>query len=150
MLHALIHMDQHAHALTSETLAAMLETSPAVVRRTMAGLRDRGIVGSEKGRGGGWRLARPLDRITVLDIYEALGEPTLFALGPSRERPECLVERAVDERLGEALLEAAATLRERLAATRLDAIRRDFEARAAAGTAGTSKRIAAAKRRRGA
>ena len=59
MLHVLIHMDRHDGALTSEVIAAMLNTNPVVIRRTMAGLRDAGYVRSEKGHGGGWRLARP-------------------------------------------------------------------------------------------
>ena len=129
MLHVLIHMDQHEEALTSDNIGTMLETSPAVVRRTMAGLRDHGLVTSEKGHGGGWWLARELSEISILDIYEAIGEPTLFAFGPANENPECLVEKVVDDHLGEAFREAAEALRERLSATTLDEIRHDFEIR---------------------
>jgi len=60
MLHVLIHMDRHLTLATSEQIADMISTNPVVVRRIMAGLRDKGIVTSEKGHGGGWRLARPL------------------------------------------------------------------------------------------
>lgn len=127
MLHALIHMDRLEGAATSDLLARMLNTNPVVVRRTMAGLRDQGLVTSEKGHGGGWALARPLSAITLLDIYRALGEPQLFAIGPSSDNPECLVEQAVNETMGVALAEARATLLARLGQVTLGEIARQFD-----------------------
>ncbi|HYE44453.1 MAG TPA: Rrf2 family transcriptional regulator, partial [Caulobacter sp.] len=53
MLHVLLHMAQRHEPMTSDAIAQMLGTNPAVVRRTMAGLRDAGYVRSEKGHGGG-------------------------------------------------------------------------------------------------
>lgn len=48
MLHVLLHMARHKGVYTSEQIAAMLGTNSAVVRRTLAGLRDAGFVASEK------------------------------------------------------------------------------------------------------
>ncbi len=132
MLHVLIHMDRHEGAATSEAIAAMLNTNPVVVRRTMAGLRDKGYVTSEKGHGGGWRLARPLSRITLLDVHRALGEPPLFAMGLSADHPDCLVEQAVNASLADALRAAEATLLARLGTVTLADIAADFDRRFAA------------------
>ena len=129
MLHVLIHMQEHEGPLTSETISMMLGTPAPIVRRTMGGLREHGIVSSSKGHGGGWSLIRPLAEITMLDVYEALGEPTLFALGPAADDPTCLVERAVDARLGDAFARAAEGLRAELRATTLQEIATDFERR---------------------
>jgi DNA-binding IscR family transcriptional regulator len=129
MLHALIHMDRLQGAATSELLAGMLNTNPVVVRRTMAGLRDQGLVRSEKGHGGGWVLARPLDGMTLLDIYRALGEPQLFAIGLSADNPDCLVEQAVNDSLGAALEQARAALLTRLGQVTLGDLARQFEQR---------------------
>lgn len=131
MLHALIHMDRHGGALTSEQLAEMLSTNPVVVRRTMAGLREQGYVHSEKGHGGGWALARPLSQITLLDIYRALGEPELFALGLTDDDPQCLVEQAVNQAVSETLQAARSLVKDRFAAVTLADLARDFDARAA-------------------
>lgn len=125
-------MARHDGPLTSEDIGEMLETSPVVVRRTLAGLRERGIVSSEKGHGGGWRLERGLETISMLDVYEALGEPALFALGPANENATCLVGQAVDARLGESFRAATAELRRELRGTTLAQIADDFEVRAAA------------------
>ena len=131
MLHVLIHMDRHEGAATSETIAAMLSTNPVVVRRTMAGLREKGYVRSEKGHGGGWTLGRPLSEMTLLDIYEAVGEPAVFAVGPAREQPACLVEQAVNAALSEAFEEAEKLLLSRFGKVTLADIARDFDARMA-------------------
>lgn len=141
MLHALIHMDRLAGAATSETLAAMLNTNPVVVRRTMAGLRQQGLVRSEKGHGGGWVLARPLDAISLLDIYQALDEPQLFAIGPSGDNPACLVEQAVNEALEDSLSAARALLLSRLAQTSLGDLGRQFDEKLRTATSTLSRHL---------
>lgn len=115
LLHILIHMDRHDGAATSETIAAMLGTNAVVVRRTMAGLREQGYVRSEKGHGGGWALARPLQEITLLDIHRALGAPALFSIGLAGDNPNCVVEQAVNASLAEAMKEAETILLARFA-----------------------------------
>ena len=125
MLHILIHMDGHKGAATSEAIAAMLSTNPVVVRRTMAGLRDQGYVRSEKGHGGGWVLARPLQEITLRDIHAALGAPELFSIGLAGDNPDCVVEQAVNAALSGALHSAEAILLERFAGITLADLARD-------------------------
>ena len=133
ILHVMLHMEQHKDAMTSERLGQMLGTNPAVMRRTMAGLREAGYVTSVKGHGGGWTLARPLSEITLLDVYQALGSPELFALGMATDAPECLVEQAVNAALGQTLEEAERRLLVRLGKVRLSEIAADFALRAADG-----------------
>lgn len=129
MLHVLLHMAHAARPLTSEDLGRMLRTNPVVVRRTLGGLRERGLVAAEKGHGGGWTLARPLDAITLYDVYQALGEPVLFALGHRSERPGCLVEQAVNAALDGTLAEAEALVIARLRALTIATLSDDFNRR---------------------
>ncbi len=109
----------------------MLCTNPVVVRRMMSGLRHMGIVTSERGHGGGWRLARNLADITILDVYRALGEPPLFNISPGADKPDCLVEQAVDARMEETLHEAEVLLRDRFGAITIADLAEEFERRAA-------------------
>ena len=74
VLHVLLHMAEHPDAMTSEMLARAMGTNPVVIRRLMAGLRERGFVRSEKGHGGGWTIACDLGAVTLLDVYEAESE----------------------------------------------------------------------------
>ncbi|HCO54392.1 MAG TPA: transcriptional regulator [Pelagibacterium sp.] len=127
MLHVLIHMSKMEGAATSETMARMLSTNPVVVRRTMAGLREAGYVTSSKGHNGGWELATPLEKITMADIYRALGSPEMFALGLANDDPKCLIEKAVNARIGDTLAAAEAMIVDRFGSMTLAEIRDDFE-----------------------
>lgn len=120
VLHVLLHLGQASEPLTSEVLGRTMGTNPAILRRTMAGLRQAGHVHAGKGHGGGWQLARPLAEITLLDVYLALGRPALFAFGNRSDTPECKVERAVNEVLGDTMAAAEALFVERFGAITLD------------------------------
>lgn len=129
MLHVLIHMAQNDNPVTSEAIGRMLGTNPVVVRRTMSGLRDQGYVHSEKGHSGGWKLVVKLEDISLLDVYRALGAPSIFALGPAADQPDCLVERAVNEAVDEAFQAAEALLMERFAQVTIAEIANSFDQR---------------------
>jgi DNA-binding IscR family transcriptional regulator len=127
MLHVLIHMDQLDEPATSEKIAAMLSTNPVVVRRTMAGLRNKGYVTSVKGHGGGWSLAVSLADITLFDIHQAIGESSVFTIGLSDEHTACPIEIAVNKAISDALIEAEALLLERFKNVTLDVLAEGFE-----------------------
>lgn len=129
VLHVLLHMAEHEGPVTSEVLARAMDTNPVVIRRIMAGLRDAGYVRSEKGHGGGWTFACDLEAVTLRDVYTALGEPVLLAMGNRTEMPGCLVEQAVNAALGKAFDEAEALLLERFGAVTLAMLSADFHAR---------------------
>ncbi|WP_313536400.1 Rrf2 family transcriptional regulator [Sphingomonas sp.] len=129
MLHLLIHLDRADGPMTSEAAAEMLGTNPVVVRRTLAGLRDAGIVRSTKGHAGGWTLSKSLDDLRMLDVYKALGEPRIFAIGLADAAPECLVEQAVNASMSEALRRAELLLVEQLSTITLGDIAADFDRR---------------------
>ncbi len=129
VLHVLLHMAEQDGPVTSEALAKAMDTNPVVIRRIMAGLRDQGYVTSEKGHGGGWALACDLHQVTLQDIYNALGRPTLLAIGNRTESPGCLVEQAVNAALSQAFSDAEAMLLARFATVTLAALSADFHDR---------------------
>ena len=120
VLHVLLHSGQVEQPVTSEVLARSMGTNPAVFRRTMAGLREAGFVKSEKGHGGGWRLARPLREITLLAVYEALSRPNLFAIGNRSRHPNCLIEKSVNAILVDTMAAAEALFATRFGEITLD------------------------------
>lgn len=138
ILHALLHMAERG-PITSEELAACLSTNPVVVRRTMAGLREAGLVRSEKGHGGGWSLACDLATVSLAEVHAALGEPAFFAIGNRTESPGCLVEQAVNAAMDGALREAELLLLQRLGTISLADISRDFQQRMALGRRDTKE-----------
>jgi Rrf2 family protein len=103
-------------ARTSECIARSVNTNPVVIRRLLGLLREAGIVESQGGVGGGWRLKVPTERITLLDVLRVV-EPRgeTIALHRSDPNPLCPVggnirdvlagiydevERRMDEQLG--------------------------------------------------
>jgi DNA-binding IscR family transcriptional regulator len=142
VLHVLLHMDEQDGPATSEALAKAMDTNPVVIRRILAGLRERGIVRSEKGHGGGWTLNRDLAAISLRDIYDALGHPTLLAIGNRTEAPGCLVEQAVNAALGKAFGDAETLLLSRLGDVTLAMLSADFHARLTARSGSARKRSA--------
>jgi len=129
VLHVLLHMAEVEGPMTSEALSKLMQTNPVVIRRIMAGLRKQGFVRSEKGHGGGWHIACDFNKITLKDIYAALGSPELFAMSNRTETPGCLVEQAVNAALDTSFRNAEALLLEQFGRITLAALSADFHAR---------------------
>jgi DNA-binding IscR family transcriptional regulator len=125
-------MAHSERAMTSDQLAKYLNTNPVMVRRVLAGLRERGYVSSDKGHGGGWYISCELKDVTLLDIYNAVGDPSIFAMGNRTENAECLVEQAVNESLSTAFEEAENLLITRFSQVTLADLSADFNRRFAA------------------
>lgn len=126
VLHLLLHMAETGTPMTSETLARIMQTNPVVIRRILAGLRKHGFVQSEKGHGGGWHVSCDLHAVTLRDIYIAVGEPTILAIGNRTEAPGCLVEQAVNAAMNQAFRDAEALLLARLGEVTLSQLSEDF------------------------
>jgi len=118
-VHALAYLGWAAEAwsselVTSEDLAASVNTHPVVVRRLLGSLREAGLVTSQPGPGGGWRLVRAPDAITLRDVYEAVADDALFA--PPHRAPShvCPIGRTVHRVIGRFCTEAERAMAERL------------------------------------
>ena len=82
-------------ALTSEQIAASVNTNPVFIRRILGMLNKAGLVTSQPGVGGGWRLRRTPEAITLLDVYHAVDEGHLLSLHHRSPNPNCLVGRNI-------------------------------------------------------
>ena len=71
--------------LRSENLAYSANTSPTVIRGLLVRMNNAGLTKSQLGSGGGALLARAAERITLLDVYEAVEDTELFSV--HREKP---------------------------------------------------------------
>jgi len=130
VLHVLLHMAEYKKPVTSEVLAKAMGTNPVVVRRVMSGLREQGYVRSEKGHGGGWEIACDLSKVTLHDIYNAIGKPSLLAMSNRTEMPGCLVEQAVNASLNKAFSDAEELLLKCFGEVTLAKLSADFHQRA--------------------
>ncbi|QCX76151.1 Putative HTH-type transcriptional regulator YwnA [Streptomyces sp. YIM 121038] len=102
--------------VTSDEIAASVNTNPVVIRRTLGGLRDAGLVVSQRGQGAGWRLAREPGAITLRDVYLAVEPDPLLALHASAPNRKCPVGRGIPPVLRGAYDRAEEAMKAELAA----------------------------------
>ena len=122
-LHSLGHMaGDPARRRTSAEIAEHAGTNPVVVRRVLGSLRKAGLLVSEGGHAGGWRLARAPEEITLADVYLALDE-RLAAPAGEAEGHACSVAHAVHHRVAQVMQEVERDLVAKLARTTIREIR---------------------------
>lgn len=77
-------------ALSAEALAAYHEVPPAYMAKQMQALARAGLVVSQRGAAGGYRLAKPAADISLWDITEALeGAAPSFRCTEIRQNGPC-------------------------------------------------------------
>lgn len=122
-LHTLGHMAGDPDRMqTSADIADHAGTNPVVVRRVLGKLRKAGLLASEKGHAGGWRLARSPHQITLADVYIALDE-SLIATGSEEETPDCSIEHVLQKKVASVMQDIERSLIERLAGTTIAEVR---------------------------
>lgn len=124
---------QGGEPATSELIASSVNTNPSLVRRLLSQLARAGLTTSQMGAGGGALLARPAERITLLDVYRAVDEDrTVIPLHPAPNL-RCPVGRNIH----------------RVLETRVDAAERALHAELARTTVADLARDVARRERRG-
>jgi Rrf2 family protein len=103
--------------MTSGQVAASVNTNPVIIRRSLGDLHRAGLVDVRRGAGAGWSLAREPDKITLLDVYQAVEPEPLFAMHRTEPNLECPVGRGIRPALGQVYSEVDRALRRELART---------------------------------
>lgn len=102
-------------SLTSERIAASLDSNPSLVRRSLAPLREAGLVVAGRGPGSGWSLGRPAGRISLRDVHEAMGVEPAFDLHAHEPNQECPVGFGIRPILADVYAEVDRDVSRRLA-----------------------------------
>jgi Rrf2 family protein len=100
-------------ALTSETIAASVDTNPVVIRRIMSLLRQHGLVDSRPGVNGGWRLIRPPSGLTLREVYNAVSHESVLAMH-QHPNPDCPIGSNIQNSLGSVFENAQTALEQAL------------------------------------
>jgi DNA-binding IscR family transcriptional regulator len=81
--------------LTSDEVAASVNTNPVIIRRSLGDLRRAGLVRVRHGAGAGWSLARVPEEISLVGVYDAVGQEPLFGMHRTEPNLECPVGRGI-------------------------------------------------------
>lgn len=122
-----IHYFRDTETVTSAFLAGSVGANPVIVRGVMGELKSAGLIAVRQGKSG-ISLARPLEEVTLLDVYRAVGCVGEEGLFHFHEKPNgaCPVGRSIHRALDARLQEAQAALEEQLRKTTLAQIAADI------------------------
>lgn len=115
---------------TSEYIADSVNTNPVVIRRLLGALRTAQLVTSQGGNGGGWRLTRMPEAITLRDVYCAVEDDVLFPLHHRPPNPNCPVGRHIQQALVGHFNAASQAMEAELARTTIADMLREVRAQA--------------------
>ncbi len=71
-VHALVYLNHKGATLASEALAENVCTNPARIRKVMAKLKKKGLVGTKEGLNGGYYMVWKAQEVNLRQICEAL------------------------------------------------------------------------------
>jgi Rrf2 family protein len=96
-VHVLAVLARHrGETVSSERLAASVNTNPVVIRRILGRMGRAGLVASKKGASGGASLSISADRITMADVYRSVECGEVFSLHGRPPDPDCPVGRNIE------------------------------------------------------
>ena len=110
-LRALIEMAtrKDGRAVSAEELGRLQEIPHGFLQAILADLRRAGVVISQRGQSGGWRMARPASDVSVADVIRAVDGPLVSVYGL---RPEAVSYNESAEVLQHVWIAARSSLRE--------------------------------------
>ena len=110
-LRALIEMAGRAdaRAVSAEEIGRLQGIPHGFLQAILADLRRSGIVMSQRGQSGGWRLGRPASEVSVADVIRAVDGPLVSVYGL---RPEAVSYNEKAEVLQHVWIAARRSLRE--------------------------------------
>lgn len=129
-IHMLSCMDtfKDDYKITSDFLASSINVNPVIIRKLLSQLKEAGLIEVRRGPGGA-TIARPLEEITLLDVYravECVEENTLFHFHEN-PNPACPVGRNIHNILDDKLIRVQDAMEGELQAISLADIKSDLE-----------------------
>jgi Rrf2 family transcriptional regulator, repressor of oqxAB len=100
--HALAVLAQSRDGYPSAYVASSVNTHAVFLRRILGDLVAAGLVEAREGRTGGYRLARPAERITLADVYRAVEPGGPLAESPAEPNARCPVGAGMRRAFAEA------------------------------------------------
>ena len=95
--------------VSAEEIGRLQEIPHGFLQAILADLRRAGVLVSQRGQAGGWRLARDADSVTVADVIRAVDGPLVSVYGL---RPEAVSYNESAEVLQHVWIAARSSLRE--------------------------------------
>ncbi len=120
---------QKDYKVTSDFLAGSINVNPVIIRRTMQQLKGAGLINVKRGTGG-MEIAKPMNEITLLDIFQAVEPLEDNQLFHFHENPNaaCPVGRNIHRGLDDKLFSIQKAMEEKMQSFTLEDVVKDTQA----------------------
>ena len=100
--------------LSSDYIAGSININPALARKEISNLRNRGLITSKEGKSGGYILGKSARQITLADIYVAVKNQPVLGVAKNTPNPDCPVGKQINQSIDRLYAELDKTLLEKL------------------------------------
>ena len=111
--------DDGAPPVSAEEIGRLQDIPHGFLQSILADLRRAGVVMSQRGQAGGWRMGRPPETVTVADVIRAVDGPLVSVYGL---RPEAVSYNESAEILQHVWIAARSSLREVFESVTIEAL----------------------------
>jgi Rrf2 family protein len=112
---------------TSSELALSINTSPSFVRRILSKLSKANLVSTTTGKSGSCILAKAPEKISLLEIYNAVDAPQTFAIHDYPVQSQCRVSCNIEATMQNVLAKAQQSFEGSLGKTTLAEVISEIE-----------------------
>lgn len=115
--------------MNSETIAGSVGVNPVIIRNIFRMLKKAGLIEVQRGGNGGVSLAKPMDEITLLDVYKAVDSVEADSLFHFQENPSanCPVGKNIHTVMDWRLDEIQDAMEQKMQSMRLSEVIEDTE-----------------------
>lgn len=116
--------------MNSETISGSVGANPVIIRNLFGQLKKAGLIEVQRGGNGGVSFAKPIDEITLLDIYQAVDSVEDGELFRFHENPNanCPVGRNIHVVMDDRLDEIQQAMEQKMASMKLSDVIADTRA----------------------
>jgi Rrf2 family protein len=111
--------DHHGEHVTSAQLTASVRAHESQVRAVLSKLARAGLVAASRGRNGFSSLSRPANKISLLEIYNAVAAPPVFSIHAYPKEKTCRTSCTHKEAMTELLEDTQRAFETRLGQRKL-------------------------------
>ena len=86
-------------AIHSDQIAGSVNTNPVFIRRILGRLHKAHLVNVQHGTSADWTLAQPPEKISLLEVYQAVQQQPLFELHHALPNQGCPIGRGIQPAL---------------------------------------------------
>lgn len=105
--------------MSSDFIAASINVNPVLIRKELSNLVKHGLVTSQEGKRGGYKLNQPAKNIKLAAIYAIVKPEAVLGVAKNQPNPDCRIGKQINQHLNELYDEVEYSIMQKLDHTNL-------------------------------